>query len=117
MVEPINWSLINSSVFNITSYPAILNFTNMSNPLAFFSTVNSVWIHAMGNWFYSFLIFLTCGVVYIKTRSIFPTALTLLLLSATMIAVLPNEVGMVMYLAMVLAVFVVLWALIADERW
>ncbi len=111
-----NVSVLNESVFNISSYPAILNFTNLTRPEAFFSPIKEVWLNAIGDWFYTSIVFLTCGVVYIKSRSIFPTALLLLFLSAAMIVAMPYEVGMVMYLALVLAIFAVLWALLVKER-
>jgi len=117
MVEPINISKLNYSVFNISNYQSIINFTNLSNPVNFFLPVKDVWMSVMGNWFFTFIIFVTCGVVYIKSRSIFPTSLILLLMSATMIAVMPHEVGIVMYLALVLAIFGVLYGLLAEERW
>ncbi|RLI79401.1 hypothetical protein DRP04_09180 [Archaeoglobales archaeon] len=111
-----NVSVLNESVFNISSYPAILNFTNLTRPEAFFSPIKEVWLNTMGDWFYAFIVFLTCGVVYIKSRSIFPTALLLLFLSAAMIVAMPYEVGIIMYLALVLALFAVLWALLVKER-
>ena len=111
-----NVTALNESVFNISSYSAILNFTNLTKPEAFFSPVQEVWLGTMGGWFYTLIIFMTCGVVYIKSRSIFPTALLLLFLSSAMIAAMPQEVGLAMYLALVLAIFGVLYALLAEER-
>ena len=114
----INWNLsqINESAFNISNYSAIMNFTNLTSPEAFFSPIKEVWLSAMGNWFYTLLLFMTVGVVYIKTQSIFPTSLVLLILSAVMIVAMPAEVGYIMYLALVLAIFGVLYGLLAEER-
>lgn len=117
-ITQISWniSLVNESAFNISNYSAIMNFTNLSKPEAFFSPVQEVWLGTMGAWFYAFMMFMTVGVVYIKSKSIFPTSLVLLILSAVMVAAMPAEVGLVMYLALVLAIFGVLYGLLVEER-
>lgn len=100
---------------NITDYDSITNFTNMSNYNSFFVPINEVWIPAMSGWFWLIIIFLTTGVVLIKSRSMFPTSLTLLLLCSVLVSAVPVEIASIMYLLMVLGFFGVLWGLFESR--
>ncbi|MCK4268980.1 MAG: hypothetical protein KAW93_00705, partial [Methanogenium sp.] len=105
----------NITTTNITDYEKITNFTNMSNYNSFFVPINEVWISAMSGWFWLLIIFLTTGVVLIKSRSIFPTSFTLLLLSSVLVSAVPAEIASILYLLMVLGFFGVLWGLFESR--
>ncbi len=109
-----NWG--NMSMANMSDYPRITNFTNMSNWNSFFVPINEVWISAMSGWFWLLIIFLTTGVVLIKSRSIFPTSFTLLILSAVLVSAVPPVVASLLYLLMVLGFFGALWGLFESRR-
>ncbi|NPA86795.1 MAG: hypothetical protein GXO00_02190 [Candidatus Diapherotrites archaeon] len=111
----VNWS-INWSSLSVTRYSSILNYTNLSSYSAFFSPIKDVWMSSLHSWFFAFVIFITCGVTYIKMRSLFPTAIVMLLISSVMIAAAPREVGIAVYLTAVLALFAIFYSLLA-ERW
>lgn len=111
-----NYSWDNLTMTNVTDYSRITNFTNMSSYNSFFVPVNEVWIAAMAGWFWLLIIFLTTGVVLIKSRSIFPTSLTLLLLSAVLVSAVPSVVASLLYLLMVLGFFGALWGLFESRR-
>ena len=112
----INYNWGNLSMANMSDYSRITNFTNMSNYDAFFVPINEVWLPAMDGWFYLLIIFLTTGVVLIKSRSIFPTSFTLLILSAVLVSAVPPVVASLLYLLMVLGFFGVLWGLFESRR-
>ena len=99
---------------NLSNYSMIQNFTNLSSVELFFTPI-FWWQDVLGNWFFTLIYFITVGMVYLKTNSIFPTALTMLLLSATMIALMPYEAGLIIYLGLVLGVFAVLYLLIRGD--
>ena len=109
-----NWG--NLSMSNMSDYSRITNFTNMSNYNSFFVPVNEVWIPAMAGWFWVLIIFLTTGVVLIKSRSIFRTSLVLLILSAVLVSAVPPVVASLLYLLMVLGFFGALWGLFESRR-
>ncbi|MBP2029375.1 hypothetical protein J2755_000295 [Methanohalophilus levihalophilus] len=106
----------NDSAFNLSNYPSIMNFTDLTSPDAFMVPVTDVWIVAFGDWFYVILMMICVGYVLIKSRSIFPTSLTLLLLSAIGAYSIPTEVVYVMYLMLVLSLFGALYGFFEDRR-
>ena len=99
---------------NLSNYPAIQNLTNLSSVEKFFTPVYW-WTNVLGNWFYALLLFVTVGMVYVKTNSVFSTSLVMLLMSATMIVLLPYEAGLIVYLALVLSLAGVLYSLIGED--
>jgi len=99
---------------NLSTYPHLQNFTNLSNVEQFFTPVYW-WTDVLGNWFYTFILYVTVGMVFLKTKSIFAAALVLLLLSSVMVALIPHEAGLVVYLSLVLALFGVLYKLLRGE--
>lgn len=116
--------------FNISNYPSIQKLTNISVNVnetnktvdAFFTFINDYWGKLMGEWFYIFLIYFTVGIVYVKTKSIFPTTLALLLLSVAImgasmagIASLSMPVMFVLYISLVLSFAGVLYALFVGR--
>lgn len=117
-----NWS------FNLSDYPSIENFTklNVSDPSTstryFFTPISDYWVALMGSWFYVFLIYFTCGIVYVKSKSIYPTSIAMLLL-ATLVAApatagtlyVPYEVLIVLYVSTVLALAGVLYSLFVGR--
>ncbi len=118
-VSKLNWT------FNVTNYPAINNLThlNTSNVTSFFNgfmtPITAVWVANLHEWFYVLLIYFTVGVVYIKSRSVFPTALVLLFMSiAVMLGVavtLPVKVAL--YVSLGLALTGVLYGLLVGRSY
>ena len=100
--------------FNLSNYTEIKQFMNMSNASDYFIPVK-YWTNVMGAWFYVMIVYLTIGMVFVKTRSIFPTSIALLFLSAVMAANLPTPVSLVLYSSLVLGVFGVLYSIFARE--
>lgn len=111
-----NYSWENFTMVNVSDYPRITNFTNMSNYNSFFVPINEVWIPIMGGWFWVLIIFLTTGAVLIKSRSIFPSSLTLLILSSVLVTAVPPVVASLLYLLMVLGFFGALWGFFESRR-
>ncbi|RLI82697.1 hypothetical protein DRP04_03370 [Archaeoglobales archaeon] len=123
-----NWS------FNLSDYPSIENMTKiqLSNNTSivnesvqhFFTPIGDYWIKASGleAWFYMFLVYFTVGVIWIKTKSMFPTAMALLLF-ATLIALpattgqiyVPLEVLTVLYVSLVIGIAGVLYSLLVGR--
>ena len=80
---------------DITNSTAFINWTTMS-----WSTVFAgydPWTAAMGSWFYVMISIAVTGAVFVKYKVIFPTAMTLLLLSAVAVASMPAVIQPVFY--------------------
>lgn len=117
-----NWS------FNLSVYPKIENFTKLNmtdtqnTTRYFFTGISDYWLAVMGSWFYVFLIYFTCGLIYVKSKSIFPTSLAMLLMSILVAApatagtfYVPVEVLIVLYVSLVLAFAGVLYSLFVGR--
>ena len=118
-----NWN------FNLSNYSSIENFTkinssDVSNATTYFFTpISDYWLYTFGSWFYVILVYFCSALVYIKSKSIFPTSMVLLLMAnlvavpATMGAVLiPYEVLSALYLSIVISTAGVLYSLLVGRE-
>lgn len=112
-----NTTAFNSTAFDITNYPSIMKFTNLSDYDAFFAPITDVWMAptVYGEWWWVIVIFVTTGITLVKSREIFPTSFVLLIMSAVLTQATPPEVQVVLYLLMILGLFGVVYGWFEDR--
>lgn len=112
-----NITQIDPEAFNITAYPSIMKFTNLSSYDAIFTPFTDIWIaQVYGAWWWVLVLFVTVGTTLVKSKEIFPTAFVLLIVSAILSQAVPPEIQTIMYLLMVLGFFGALYGWFEDRN-
>ncbi|WP_342305530.1 hypothetical protein [Methanolobus sp. ZRKC5] len=100
----------NTTGFNVSNYPSIMKFTNLSSYDAFFTPFTDVWINQVyGDWWWLIVLFVTVGITLVKYQEVFAPSLVLLIVSAVLTKAVPAEVQVVLYLLMILGLLGVLY--------